>query len=89
MVIDVGANMGQFAIELRNAGYSGQIISFEPLIEYYKHLISIADDMWHIENCALGNSNTTETINVSHKTVFSSILNTNEFGRSKLLIHKP
>ncbi len=82
LVIDVGANMGQFAIELRHAGYRGQIISFEPLIKCYKHLISIADDMWHIENCALGNSNTTETINVSHKTVFSSILNTNEFDRS-------
>ena len=82
MVIDVGANMGQFAIELRNSGYSGQIISFEPLIECYKHLKSIADDMWHIENYALGNSNTTETINVSNKTVFSSILDTNEFGRS-------
>ncbi len=66
LVIDVGANMGQFAIKLRHAGYRGQIISFEPLIECYKHLISIADDMWHIENCALGNSNTTETINVSH-----------------------
>lgn len=82
LVIDVGANMGQFAIELRNSGYSGQIISFEPLIECYKHLKSIADDMWHIENYALGNSNTTETINVSNKTVFSSILDTNEFGRS-------
>ena len=82
LVIDVGANMGQFSIELRNAGYSGPIISFEPLIECYKHLKSIADDKWHIENYALGNSNTTETINVSNKTVFSSILNTNEFGRS-------
>jgi FkbM family methyltransferase len=82
LVIDVGANMGQFAIDLRNAGYSGQIISFEPLIECYKHLQSIADDKWHIENYALGDSNTTETINISNKTVFSSILNTNEFGRS-------
>lgn len=82
LVIDVGANMGQFVIELRNAGYSGQIISFEPLIECYKHLESIADDKWHIENYALGDSNTTETINISNKTVFSSILDTNEFGKS-------
>jgi FkbM family methyltransferase len=82
LVIDVGANMGQFSIDLRNSGYSGQIISFEPLIECYRHLRSIADDKWHIENYALGDSNSTETINVSSKTVFSSILNTNEFGRS-------
>jgi hypothetical protein len=87
--------MGQFAIELRNAGYSGQIISFEPLIEYYKHLISIADDMWHIENYSVGNSNTTETINVSHKQSFHlsliqmSLADQVFLTRSKLLIHKP
>ena len=82
LVIDVGANMGQFALELRNAGYDGQLLSFEPLTECYKHLVSIADDKWTIENYALGESNKKETINVSNKTVFSSILNTNEFGKS-------
>lgn len=82
LVIDVGANMGQFANDLRNAGYNKKIISFEPLIECYKHLKTIADDKWQIENYALGDSNSTEVINVSSKTVFSSILNTNEFGRS-------
>jgi len=82
LVIDVGANMGQFAIELRNLGYNKKIISFEPLIECYKYLKTIADDKWHIENYALGDSNSTEVINVSSKTVFSSILKTNEFGKS-------
>ena len=82
LVIDVGANMGQFGLELRNAGYCGQILSFEPLTECYKHLESITDDKWRIENYALGDANTTETINISGKTVFSSILNTNEFGQS-------
>jgi FkbM family methyltransferase len=82
LVLDVGANMGQFSIELRDAGYTGQIISFEPIIECYKHLTAIADDKWRVENYALGDVNTTETINISNKTVFSSILNTNEFGKS-------
>jgi len=82
LVIDVGANMGQFAIDLRNAGYNGQIISFEPITECYDHLQLIADKNWTIENYALGDTNTTETINISNKTVFSSILNTSEFGKS-------
>jgi len=82
LVIDVGANMGQFSIGLRNSGYSGQIISFEPITECYEHLQSIADNNWLIENFALGDSNTTEIINISNKTVFSSILNTSEFGKS-------
>lgn len=87
--------MGQFAIELRHAGYRGQIISFEPLIKCYKHLISIADDMWHLENYSFGNSNTTETINVSHKQSFHlsliqmSLADQIFLTRSKLLIHKP
>jgi FkbM family methyltransferase len=82
LVIDVGANMGQFAIDLRNVGYSGLIISFEPITECYGHLQSIADKNWLIENYALGDTNTTEIINISNKSVFSSILKTSEFGNS-------
>ena len=82
LVLDVGANMGQFSIELRDAGYTGEIISFEPIIECYKHLTAIADDKWRVENYALGDVNTTDTINISSKSVFSSILDTNEFGHA-------
>lgn len=82
LVLDVGANMGQFGLDLRTAGYAGQIISFEPIHACCEHLRSIADDKWHIENYALGDAKTTDTINISSKSVFSSILDTNEFGRS-------
>lgn len=30
-VIDIGANVGQFALDLRKAGYLGEILFFEPV----------------------------------------------------------
>ena len=82
LVLDVGANQGQFATDIRNAGYLGQIISFEPIEQCYQHLASIADDMWQVENFALGKKNSKKEINISNKTVYSSILDVNEFGKS-------
>lgn len=83
LVLDVGANMGQFGLGLRNAGYDGEIISFEPIKECYEYLISIADDNWHIHNYALGDTDSLQHINISKKSVFSSILETNNFGKTK------
>ena len=67
---------------MRNAGYLGQIISFEPVNKCYQRLSSIADDKWQIENFALGDKNSKEEINISNKTVYSSILNVNGIGKS-------
>ena len=82
LILDVGANLGQFATDIRNAGYQGQIISFEPVKQCYQYLNSIADDTWQVENFALGDKNSKEEINISNKTVYSSILDVNEFGKS-------
>ena len=76
LVLDVGANAGQFAIELRERGYSGRIVSFEPVSEAFALLSKNAqqDGNWRIVNVALGRVSEDSIINVSKETVFSSIL---------------
>ena len=49
LVIDAGANEGQFAQELR-AFYSGEIFSFEPVSSVFEKLAATAasDTDWHL-----------------------------------------
>lgn len=50
LIFDVGANTGQFATILRGFGYSGRIVSFEPLKEEWNQLnqASQADPLWEV-----------------------------------------
>lgn len=77
LILDVGANQGQFASGLRDGGYSGGIISFEPLSEAHRilHDLSKKDAQWRVHpRCALGDSNGEVEINISENSVSSSIL---------------
>ena len=57
-VLDVGANIGQYGILLREySHYKGRIISFEPTPQARSRLIqaSANDPLWNIREFALGN----------------------------------
>ncbi len=77
VVLDIGANAGQFALGLRHDGYEGRIISFEPVAQVYENLAANArgDTKWETVNCALGSFDGMAEINVSLNTVSSSLLN--------------
>lgn len=75
-VLDVGANVGQFATLLRKAGYTGRIVSVEPLSGAFAELSRRAgrDDQWSCVHAAIGAETGTATINVSANSFSSSIL---------------
>lgn len=77
LVLDVGANMGQFASEMRQCGYAKKIVSFEPTSRAYRELVrsSAKDRMWDVYPCcALGDHNGELEINIAGNSLSSSIL---------------
>lgn len=75
-VLDVGANRGQFGTVLRGIGYTGWIISFEPVRASYEVLKAVAAERepWRVFPYALGPTDERREINVAEETVFSSFL---------------
>src|SRR5262249_21746729 len=77
LVLDVGANVGQFAADLRPAGDHGRMLCFEPLAEAHARLISAArgDPNWEVApRIAIGEQNGEIEIHVSGNSVSSSVL---------------
>lgn len=76
MVIDVGANSGQFGAEIRRAGYEGEILSIEPMAAAYRALSERAsrDPRWTATQCALGRADGQLVLHVAGNSASSSFL---------------
>lgn len=77
LIFDVGANIGQYARQMRHLGYRGRIVSFEPINSAYQKLVKHAsgDPGWETANVALGSEDSQSEINISDNSCSSSILN--------------
>jgi FkbM family methyltransferase len=78
LVLDVGANIGQYAQALREAGYQGRLVSFEPLSTAHAQLLgaSQSDPRWEIApQAAIGDHDGEIVINIAGNSVSSSPLN--------------
>jgi FkbM family methyltransferase len=76
VVLDVGANIGQYACALRDDGFAGRIVSFEPLADAFARLSERAarDPRWECRQLALGYVDREATINVAADRACSSLL---------------
>ncbi|HDY89312.1 MAG TPA: FkbM family methyltransferase [bacterium] len=85
LVLDVGANVGQFALELRSVGYKGILVSFEPLSAAHTTLSEAAgnDPMWRVHpRSAIGDHDGEIEINIAGNSVSSSVLPMTELHSS-------
>jgi FkbM family methyltransferase len=83
LVIDAGANIGQFGQLIRRKGYRGRILSFEPVGFVYQNLIRATerDALWQAKNVALGSETGEAKINVTANHTLSSLLKPAEMYR--------
>lgn len=67
LVIDVGANQGQYGADLRRGGYGGPIASIEPSAQPFARLQALTetDRSWSIHRLALGAQPGTAKLNVA------------------------
>lgn len=77
LVLDVGANAGQYASSLREFGYAGEIVSFEPLSTAHSVLerLGRTDPLWTVASrTAIGDVDGEIEINISENSYSSSVL---------------
>jgi FkbM family methyltransferase len=75
-VFDVGANRGTYGWELREMGFDGAIVSFEPMQEAFAQLKTAAgsDPKWRVVNIGLGDKDEELLLNVAANSESSSFL---------------
>ena len=93
LVLDVGAHFGEYAHALREHGYCGRIVSFEPERANFEQLSARAahDPAWEVERFALSDTDGDAELGVAD--VFSSLLPANDrltavFERARAQMHQ-
>lgn len=77
LVIDIGANTGQFAESLYDFGYRGQVLSFEPVPEAHQEISTRSKPypQWSIaDRMAIGDTDGEIEFHITDDTQFSSVL---------------
>ena len=77
VVLDVGANRGQYGMGLRrDAGFAKKIVSFEPMSDAFSQLSEQMkpDPQWEGKNWAMGRTRGIQEINVAGNSASSSLL---------------
>ena len=90
LVLDVGANDGPFARQLREAGYGGRIVSFEPQTVAYAALRSAAatDALWECRNVAVGVDEGEVVLNIAANSSSSSLFSCASAMRSFIHVRR-
>jgi FkbM family methyltransferase len=80
VVIDVGANAGQYGTMLRAFGYTGRLVSLEPVAEAHAELerLARADGAWEAVRVAASDVDGEISLNVTADSRSSSVLARNE-----------
>ena len=77
-ILDVGANIGQYALDVRRSGFAGAIHSFEPGSGPFRTLRARAerDDRWFVYNCAVAGSAGSRTLSTwdGKRSVYGSLM---------------
>ena len=83
-VFDIGANRGQYALNLREVGFNGTILSFEPnmVLAPVLHAASANDPHWHVLPYALGEDEGTLTLHITEGDDLASALSVSDYARA-------
>lgn len=77
LVFDIGANKGQYASGIIDAGYRNQVVSFEPLSAVHQQATASSTNYanWTVApRCAIGSQQEEIEINISANSVSSTLL---------------
>ncbi|NII53149.1 FkbM family methyltransferase [Luteibacter sp. SG786] len=76
LLLDVGANVGQYAREMRRLGYHGPIVSFEPMRSALSELepAATADGNWKVVPAGVSDRSGTTQLHIAKNSISSSVL---------------